>query len=156
MFKHSIYNLYSMYIYNLDNWCNDMYLLCINLNSLSFCNLCNIGLENNVIIIIIITRRWRWFITYWMTFNFGNNNTRQYVMLSSQNQPHLIKTVMSKCSKMNYCVYFLIKFCGNRHLRDLMHFSCYDNDEADLMPINGNQYKQGTSVIITIWIIQEK
>jgi hypothetical protein len=150
MFKHYIYNLYWMYTYNLDNWCNDMYLLCIILNSLSLCNLCSIGLENYVII-IIITRRWRWFITYWMTFNFGNNSTRKYVMLPSQNHPHI-----SKCSKMNYCVYFLIKFCGNSHLRDLMHFSCYENDDVDLLPINGNQYKQGTSVIITIWIIQEK
>ena len=154
MFKHYVHTLYSMHTYNLDNWCNDMYLLWINWNSLSFCNLCNICLENKVI--IIITRWRRWFITYWMTFNFRNNSTRKYVMLPSQNQPHLIKTVMSTCSKMNYCVYFLITFCGNSHLRDLMHFSCYENDDVDLLPINGNQYKQGTSVIITIWIMQEK
>jgi hypothetical protein len=35
MFKHSVHNLYLMYTYNLDNWCNNMYLLCINLNTLT-------------------------------------------------------------------------------------------------------------------------
>jgi hypothetical protein len=35
MFKLSFHNSYLMYTYKLNNWCNNMYLLCINLNSLT-------------------------------------------------------------------------------------------------------------------------
>ena len=41
-FKHFFFhNLNSMYTHNLDNWCNDMYLLCIDLYTHNLDNWCN-------------------------------------------------------------------------------------------------------------------
>ena len=60
-----------------------MYLLCINLNFLSFCNLCNIGLENKTECEKLSTRREvKKKIGLFYKLNVGNSPEFSYDLIS--------------------------------------------------------------------------